>query len=181
MGEMMYTRNQLEEVIQKTVVMTKDFLSDSDMNGKDLYEKHKDHFKSFIIPQAVTLQEAVLSNPEEGKIISHYPSWQEEEPEHPWHDKVAKKLCSSLSETQRVILKTILVNDNHATHDTLRDAIVEAGINWTNNLTLGGSLGGLSRKCVYRYETPYVYGWNEDDDSYFIVPEALQFIQKHLA
>jgi len=184
MGRMVYTQEQLEAVLRQTVIMTHDFLRDKDMSGAALYDSHKDHFKSFLIPEAVTIQEAYKPQeptPKEEVIVSHYPDWQEEEPEHPWHDKVAKRLCSSLSDTQRVILKTIIANNNKAHHNILKAAIIASGITWTNNLTLGGSLGGLSRKCVYRYETPYVYGWNEDDDTYFIVPEALPFMTKHLS
>jgi len=184
MSKMVYTQEQLESVLRQTVIMTHDFLRDKDMSGAELYASHKEHFKSFLIPEAVTLQEAYKTKEttsEEEEIVSHYPDWQEEEPEHPWHDKVAKRFCNSLSDTQRVILKTIISNSNRAHHDILKKAIIAAGINWTNNLTLGGSLGGLSRKCVYRYETPYVYGWNEDDDTYFIVPEALPFMEKYLA
>jgi len=181
MSEKTYTLEQLETAIRTSVIMTKDFLSDKDMSGAELYESHKDHILSFVVPEPSReiLKEALTIKSEE--IVSHYPDWLEEEPEHPWHDKVAKKLCNSLSDTQRVILKTIIDNNNKASHDVLKKAIIAANIKWTNNLTLGGSLGGLSRKCVYRYETPYVYGWNEDDDSYFIVPEALPLIEKYLA
>jgi len=178
MSEPMYTRKQVESVIKKTTIMVKDFLADKDMSGTELYEAHKDHINSFIIPEAVTLAEAVEAHL--GGIVSHYPDWQEEEPEHPWHDKVAERFCKSLSDTQKIILRTIVDNNNQVTGADLKKAIIASGIKWTNNLTLGGSLGGLSRKCVYRYEIPYVYGWNEEDGTYFIVPEALPFMKKYL-
>jgi len=179
MSEPMYTRKQLESVIKKTTIMVKDFLSDKDMNGTELYETHKDHINSFIIPEAVTLAEAVEAHL--GGIVSHYPDWQEEEPEHPWHDNVAKKFCKSLSPTQEVVLKTMIAKvDGGATFDDLKKAIIASGISWTNNLTLGASLGGLSRKCVYRYEIPYVYNWIEKDNKYQIVPEALPLLRKYL-
>lgn len=183
MSERTFSLSQVHQMIKTTTIMVKDFLSDKDMSGPELYESHKDHIHSFIIPEgtqveAVTLGEAAQHQSD--GIISHYPDWQEEEPEHPWHDKVAAKFCRSLSDTQKVILETIIAKGNLVSGADLKTAIIAANITWTNNLTLGGSLGGMSRKCVYRYEIPYVYGWNEESDTYFIVPEALPLITKYL-
>jgi len=180
MSEKMFTKEQLEDSIKKAVVMTKDFLADKDMSGAELYESHKDHFTSFLIPEGISLQDIHKKVKAEDNIKSYYPDWVEEEPSHPWHDKVAKRFCNSLSDIQKIALKAMLSHDNRISFNDIKKALIDGGVKWTSSNTLGGSLGGLSRKCVYRYEIPYVYSWNEDEEYYFIVPEALPFIQKYL-
>jgi len=174
MNEQIFTRDQVEDVIKKSVIMTKDLLSDKHMSGLELYNTFRETFNSFILPD----KKEILEDKKE--LVSYYPSWLKKTAKYPWDDKVAKKMIKGITKLQKTILKIIIKNNNSISFNDLKKQMIASGVTWKSDFTLYGSLSGLSQKCVHRYNIPYIYTWDEDKETYSIVPEALQYIKEYL-
>ena len=180
MSNVTYNKKQMRVVIRKSVIMALNFLRDKQGSGEEIFEEYKEHLYSFLIPKnGINPKDGLLEKlPED--ISSYYPEWLNKKPQHPWHETIAKKVCSDLSNSQRIVLKEIINKNNKATQDDLKNALIKAGIVWNGDQTLAGIKSGLSRKCVHRYSIPYIYYWDEDTSTYSLVPEALPLIKKYI-
>lgn len=146
----------IEEIIKKTFVFTHDFMRDKSESGEVLYNAHKEHLMSFLVPSDVKVSESL------------------------WNDEVGKKFCNDLSPLQKTIILKIVNDGGVSTIEAIEKEVKAKGFNWLNNYTLGSSLGGASRKCKMRYKIPNFYYWDWSSETYRITDEALPYIKKYI-
>lgn len=99
-----------------------------------------------------------------------------------WNDETAKKICTDLTEHQKVFLKTLVDAEKPLSIPEIGKAFDKAGLRWTSDRKINGILAGFSRRSK-RYRVPSIWGWKVGEDTaaqYFIDEEAARLVKKYL-